>query len=71
MQGHTTKRPVLTAIERPIEVEVGDAPGAVSSMPLSGVSGAEVSAALTGTKDGGHRIVSDRSLFAAKTVSAA
>jgi hypothetical protein len=48
MQGHTTKRPVLTVIERPLEFEVGDAPGAVRSMPLSGVSGAEVGAALTG-----------------------
>ena len=45
-QGHTTKWPVLVAVERPIERAKGDAPGAVRAMPLSGLSSAEIKAAL-------------------------
>jgi hypothetical protein len=59
MQGHTTKRPVLTAIERLIEIEIGDVPGAIRSMPMSGVSGAEVRAALTGAVEPDAHLMTD------------
>lgn len=58
-QGHTTKRPILAAVERPIEAAAGDAPGAVRAMPLPGLSGAEVGAALKGLADPEAHLMSD------------
>ena len=48
MPGHTTKRPILAAVERQIHVDPGAAPGTVRSVPLPGLSGAEVGEALAG-----------------------
>lgn len=58
-QGHTTKWPVLAAVERPIELAQGYAPGAVRAMPLSGLSSAEIGSALTKAVDPEAHLMSD------------
>lgn len=59
MQGHTTKWPVLAAVERPIDLAAGDTPGAVRTMPIPSRSKAALRPALAETVDPDAHLMSD------------
>lgn len=59
-QGHTTKRPILVAVQRPDALEIGGAPGRAAAVPATGLNAGAVRASLATVVEASAHLMTDQ-----------